>query len=82
VSGERDLGQDEWDELGIRFVYHPPTAEQAERMQRIRDECLQLAGIVMTSTPRCREQSLALTAIEEVSMWANAAIARREGGAS
>lgn len=66
------------DEIEIRFTYHPPTAEQAYRMQTIRDSCGALAALVVDTTPASREQSLALTAIEEVSMWANAAIARRE----
>lgn len=65
-------------ELEIRFTYHPPTAEQAQRMQIIRDLCKNLAVEVELMTPASREQSLAFTAIEEVSMWANAAIARRE----
>lgn len=65
-------------ELAVRFTYHPPTQEQAERMHKIRDWCGDLATLVAELTPSSREQSLALTACEEVSMWANAAIARRE----
>jgi hypothetical protein len=66
------------DEIHIRFTYHPPTAEQARRMQSIRDMCRELASLVEANTPASREQALALTHLEEVSMWANAAIARRE----
>lgn len=65
-------------ELEIRFTYHPPTADQAERMQLLRNHCKHLAMVVESYTPASREQSLAFTAIEEVSMWANAAIVRRE----
>jgi len=32
----------------------------------------------VANTPESREQSLAITALEEAVMWANAAIARRE----
>jgi hypothetical protein len=66
-------------ELVVRFTYHPPTTEQAERMSQIREACLFLAKLVHINTPVSREQELAFTAIEQVSMWANAAIARREG---
>lgn len=67
------------DELEIRFTYHRPNEEQTVRMQAIRDKCKELARLVYDVTPQSREQSLALTHVEEVSMWANAAIARREG---
>ena len=60
------------------FTYHRPTEEQASRMQKIRDTAKELAILVADSTPASREQSLALTSLEEVSMWANAAIARNE----
>lgn len=65
-------------ELAVRFVYHPPTTVQSGRMGEIREACHRLAILVSTATPASREQSLAITHIEEVSMWANAAIARRE----
>lgn len=60
------------------FTYHAPSAEQVERMAHIRQECKNLAAILLAETPASREQSLALTALEEVSMWSNAAIARNE----
>lgn len=65
-------------EIDVRFQYHRPSEEQQARMQHIRELCRELAIEVTDKTPICREQSLAITAIEEVSMWANAAIARRE----
>lgn len=60
------------------FTYHTVVEEQATRMQTIRDACRNLAMLLVKSTPPTREQSLALTALETVSMWANAAIARHE----
>jgi hypothetical protein len=48
------------------------------RYEEIRRSGLYLAGVVNSQTPPSREQSLALTAIEEAVMWANAAIARNE----
>lgn len=62
------------------FTYHPSNEEQGERMKAIRDNCYQLAHLILNLTPASREQSLALTNLEQVSMWANAAIARNEKG--
>lgn len=66
------------DELDVRFTYHAPKGDQPERYEAIRDEGRVLAKLIVDSTPTSREQSLALTALEEAVMWANAAIARRE----
>lgn len=66
------------DDLINRFTYHVPKNDQAERYQRIRSAALHFATLVNELTPPSREQSLALTAIEEASMWANASIARHE----
>jgi hypothetical protein len=65
-------------EIAVRFMYHPPKEDQPERYLRIRGEALVLAITIVETTPTSREQSLALTALEEAVMWANAAIARRE----
>lgn len=66
------------DELATRFTYHAPKDDQPERYQMIRAAALNLAAIMVGATPESREQSLALTALEESVAWANAAIARRE----
>lgn len=60
------------------FTYHPPKAGQPERYAKIRSEAQKLATIVMAECPDSREKSLAFTKLEEVVMWANAAIARNE----
>ncbi len=65
-------------EMEIRFTYHPPTGDQPQRFEALRASAKQFAQLVLDSTPASREQSLALTAVEEAVMWANAAIARRE----
>lgn len=65
-------------ELETRFTYHPPTGTQPERYEAIRREARDFAAFIVARTPDSREQSLALTALEEAVMWANAAIARRE----
>ena len=66
------------DELKTRFTYHSPKSNQPARYELIRDTAYRLAHMIVDITPPSREQSLALTALEEAVMWANAAIARRE----
>jgi hypothetical protein len=67
-------------ELEVRFTYHAPKPGQKERYEELRYQAKRLAELIVESTPDSREQSLALTALEEAVMWANAAIARREPG--
>lgn len=64
-------------ELLTRFTYHPPEGDQPERYEKLRDAAHELAELILELTPASREQSLAITKLEESSMWANAAIARR-----
>jgi hypothetical protein len=67
------------DDLANRFTYHPPKDhEQADRYVLIRTQGLTFAQIIDRSAPDSREKSLAITHLEEVVMWANAAIARNE----
>lgn len=60
------------------FKYHSPKDDQPERYERIRAKAKELAIVICEDTPPSREQSLALTALEEVSMRANQAIAINE----
>lgn len=73
-SGTQDLRNDlEW-----RFRYHPPmTAEKTQWHEFVRSSCLRLAK-GFADLPDGREKSLALTKLEEVMFWANAAIARHK----
>ena len=66
------------DELSKRFRYHVPKADQPARYEAIRAAAYELAGKITGMTPTSREQSLALTSLEEAVFWANAAIARNE----
>jgi len=59
-----------------RFTYHPPKAGQPANYEKIRDAAHELAKIIDVRCPECREKSLAITKIEEATMWANAGIAR------
>ena len=54
-----------------------------ERHQRVREVCREAAEeIVEVTGPSTREQSLAITHLEEAMFWANAAIAREITGAT
>lgn len=66
-------------DLENRFKHHPPTSDAvADRYVSVRSWCLQFARGIVEITPASREQSLALTKLEEAMFWANAAIARRD----
>ena len=66
----------DYDDLNKRFTYHPPTGTQPDRYVAIRATALDLAHKILNFTPEGREQSLAITKLEEAVMWANSAIAR------
>ena len=65
-------------ELETRFTYHAPKPGQPERYTQLRDAAWDLACLIVDLTPASREQSLAITKIEEAVFWASSAIARRE----
>jgi hypothetical protein len=65
-------------ELINRFTYHPPKGDQVERYQKIRDKGLEFALLINDLTPASREQSLAITHLEDAVMSANKAIAVNE----
>ena len=58
------------------FTYHSPKDGQSEKYQAIREKAKELAYLIQELVPPSREQSLAMTKLEECSMWANAGIAR------
>jgi hypothetical protein len=66
------------DQLNRRFRFHPPSDQiTKDKHERVRAVCLIVAKeLVETTGVPTREQSLAITKLEEVMFWANAAIAR------
>lgn len=60
------------------FSYHAPKAGQPERYEMIRQKAKDFVTLITGITPESREQSLAITNLEQAVMWANAAIARNE----
>lgn len=63
-------------DLENRFTYHAPNPEAIRRMAAIRKLAHDLAEMINEYVPDSREQSIAITKLEESSMWANAGIAR------
>ncbi len=64
-------------DLEHRFAFHAATTEEKKAEHgSVRDACLKLALFINEKVPDGREKSLAITNLEEVMLWANAAIAR------
>lgn len=61
----------------IIYTYHRPVADAENVYPKIRDKAKELALLMRELCPPSRELSLARTKLEEVVMWANAAIARQ-----
>jgi len=57
------------------FTYHAPHGDQQERYVAIREAAKTLAHLINDTTPQSREQSIALTNLQQTVMFANAAIA-------
>jgi hypothetical protein len=60
------------------YTYHKPFGDQQQRYEEIRESAKNLALVIVEMTPPSREQSVALTLLEQTVMEANAAIARNE----
>ncbi|WFR60850.1 hypothetical protein P9222_20185 [Paenibacillus amylolyticus] len=60
------------------FSYHSPKEGQPAKYEAIRAKGKELAELIDEKTPKSREQSLAMTNLEQAVFWANAAIARNE----
>lgn len=65
-------------DLERRFTYHAPKDNQSMKYAVLRGEAKEFAYLIKVLTPDSREQSLALTNLEQAVFWANAAIARNE----
>ena len=57
------------------FGFHPATEETKPKHESIRIHARELAEFLIDTCPPSRELSLSLTALQEASMWANAAVA-------
>lgn len=65
-------------DLRHRYNYHAPKPDQIERYGAIREKIAELAIFISERAPDSRELSTALTHLDAVMFYANAAIARNE----
>ena len=56
------------------FEYQKPSEQAVAKITEVREKCKELHTLLLT-LPDSREMSLAITKLEEVSMWANKSIA-------
>lgn len=59
------------------FRYHTPSGDQAEKYIQLRKAAYDFANVILTLTPVCEDQQVALRRVREAMMTANAAIATR-----
>jgi hypothetical protein len=60
-----------------RFAFHAaPDQEKRDAHTSVRQTCRQLADFLNLQLPEGRDKSLAMTKLEEVMFWSNAALAR------
>ena len=62
--------------LNWDFSYHAPDEAYKAQHEDVRDTCLWLAKRINHLAPDSREKSLAITNLEQVMFWTQAAIAR------
>ena len=60
------------------FMSHGVSTADGLFMEGIRTECKNLALDIDAACPNSREKSVAMTKLEEVMFWANAAISRNK----
>lgn len=61
------------------FTNHPPTTDDVgHALDTVTQLCINFATFIAEFVPAGREQSLALTQLEQCSMWCKAGIARNQ----
>lgn len=78
MEAKYEVSQQMAKQLDNIFTYHPPILDQPSRYVQLRDAAKELALLIVTQTPPSREQSLAITHLEQSIFFSNAAIARHE----
>lgn len=66
-------------EMQHRLTNHPPkSAIVGDALDEVTANCISMSNVIFDNVPPGRERSLALTKLEELSMWAKAGIARNQ----
>lgn len=66
--------QNRWEELVASLTNHSPNGRQIDSIEELRAIAKTYGSLIIRDTPMSREQSLALTKLEESVMWAVKAI--------
>ena len=67
------------DDITNRFAFHAATTEEKrDAHTSVRFQCSELAHFLNEKLPDGREKSTAITKLEEVMFWGNAALARQD----
>ncbi len=74
----REKKEEQMNDIEKRYTYHAPKEGQPEKYVAIRNLAKDLAYLVDQLCPDSREKSTSLTKLDEVMMFAIAAIARNE----
>ena len=56
------------------FEYQKPTSEHVAQIETVRKVLKEAHDVILATIPASRERSLAITKLEEASMWANKGI--------
>lgn len=72
------LDNNQKDTVVDRFSYHQVDDVNIEKMKMLRERAIELASAITVLSPVNREQSLALTNLEQALFWANASVARSQ----
>lgn len=67
---QRERDNQRWSAIERSMTNIPPTAEQVERIEAIREAAKVLASAIIVDSYESRERSLALTHLEDAVMWA------------
>jgi hypothetical protein len=73
------MGRFSDDAIDNIFTYHPPTGDQPQRYEAIREAARTFAKILVKNTPAGADQSAAVRHLREAVFTANAGIALGEG---
>jgi len=69
-----DKTQAQVEAMRFDFSYHPPEDDEVGRITKLRS-AMKLAGeVILENTGPGREQSLAMTNLQQALMWANASV--------
>lgn len=63
-------------DLDNNYMYHAPSENKQDKYHALRGNLKSVAKLITVLVPEGREQSIALTKIEEAMFWANAGVAR------